>query len=190
MLLLAFAVFHVHVGHAEEESDAHQLLSELWRRIVIMPKKEIDDIIRGPPMEVKRQEGIVKIYDSQVLFCAAKAGNTRFIIKLIRSYPDLIWKVNDIAIKRRHANIYNLLYVIGSMKDMITPIKEKNGNNMLHLVSKTAKPKRLENVSGIALQMQRELFWFNVSLSFQDYEWSFFLYMPVLSTWMPTCYYI
>nr|KAJ0201902.1 hypothetical protein LSAT_V11C600341260 [Lactuca sativa] len=153
-----------------------------------MPKKEIDDIIRGPPMEVKRQEGIVKIYDSQVLFCAAKAGNTRFIIKLIRSYQDLIWKL--IAIKRRHANIYNLLYEIGSMKDMITPIKDKNGNNMLHLVSKTAKPKRLENVSGIALQMQRELLWFNVSLSFQDYEWSFFLYMPVLSTWMPTCYYI
>ncbi|CAH1454420.1 unnamed protein product [Lactuca virosa] len=117
----SFAVFHVHGGHAEEESDAHQLLSELWRRIVIMPKKEIDAIIRGPPSEVKRKE----------------------------------------AIKGRHANIYNLLYEIGSMKDMITPIKDKNGNNMLHLVSKSAKPKRLQDVSGIALQMQRELLWFN-----------------------------
>ncbi|CAI9291946.1 unnamed protein product [Lactuca saligna] len=162
-----FAVFHVKVGFTEKESEALQLLRILWKKIAIMPKSEIDDIIRGPPMEVKNQGGIMRSYPSRVLFTAAKMGNIRFIIELIQSYPDLIWKVDDkgqtifhIAIKRRQAKIYNLLYEIGSMKDLITPIKDKNGNNMLHLVAKSAKPKRFQNVSGVALQMQRELLWF------------------------------
>ncbi|CAI9291948.1 unnamed protein product [Lactuca saligna] len=151
------SIFHVNIGRAEKESEALQLLKILWKKITKMPKSEIDDIIRGPPLEVQKQGGIIKTYPSQVLFIAAKMGNTRFIIELIRSYPDLIWKLDDkgqtifhIAIKRRHAKIYNLLYEIGSRKDLITPIKDKNGNNMLHLVAKSAKPKRFQNVSGVA----------------------------------------
>ncbi|XP_042751939.1 uncharacterized protein LOC111914144 isoform X2 [Lactuca sativa] len=161
------SIFHVKVGFTEKESEALQLLRILWEKIAIMPKSEIDDIIRGPPLEVQKQGGITRSYPSRVLFTAAKMGNIRFIIELIQSYPDLIWKVDDkgqtifhIAIKRRQAKIYNLLYEIGSMKDLITPIKDKNGNNMLHLVAKSAKPKRFQNVSGVALQMQRELLWF------------------------------
>ncbi|KAJ0703580.1 putative ankyrin repeat-containing domain, PGG domain, ankyrin repeat-containing domain superfamily [Helianthus annuus] len=106
-------------------------------------------------------------YSSRVLFIAAEMGNTNFLVELIRKYPDLIWKVNDdnqtifhIAIKHRHEGIYNLLYEIGAMKDLITPLKDLKNNNMLHLVGKIAKQKRLEDVSGVALQMQRELLWF------------------------------
>nr|XP_043608183.1 ankyrin repeat-containing protein At5g02620-like [Erigeron canadensis] len=159
-----FAVFHVKLGHAEKDSEALQLLKLIWKKIAIMPKSEIDDIIRGPPL---KQGNTIKGYPSRVLFCAAKMGNTKFIIELIQSYPDLIWKQDDkgqtifhIAVKRRQAKIYNLLYEIGAMKDLITPIKDKKGNNMLHLVAKSAKPKRFQNVSGVALQMQRELLWF------------------------------
>ncbi|KAJ9553234.1 hypothetical protein OSB04_017279 [Centaurea solstitialis] len=108
-----------------------------------------------------------KKYSSRILFLAAEMGNTNFVVELIRRYPDLIWKVNDdnqsifhIAVKHRHEGIYNLLYEIGSMKDLITPLKDHNDNNMLHLVGKSAKAKRLQDVSGVALQMQRELLWF------------------------------
>ncbi|XP_076931865.1 uncharacterized protein LOC143597165 [Bidens hawaiensis] len=106
-------------------------------------------------------------YSSRVLFIAAETGNTNFLIELIRQYPDLIWKVNDnnlsifhIAVKYRHEGIYNLLYEIGAMKDLITPIKDERANNMLHLVGTRAKQKQLEDVSGVALQVQRELLWF------------------------------
>ncbi|PWA42260.1 ankyrin repeat-containing domain, PGG domain protein [Artemisia annua] len=106
-------------------------------------------------------------YSSRMLFVAAAMGNTKFLVELIRQYPDLIWKVNDnglsifhIAVKHRHEGIYNLLYEIGAMKDLITPLKDENENNMLHLVGERAKKKRLEDVSGVALQMQRELLWF------------------------------
>ena len=107
-------------------------------------------------------------YSSRVLFIAAEMGNCKFLVELIRLCPDLIWKENDnglsifhIAVKHRHEGIYNLLYEIGAMKDMITPLKDENGKNMLHLVGMTAK-KRLADVSGVALQVQRELLWFEV----------------------------
>ncbi|GKE13120.1 ankyrin repeat-containing protein, partial [Tanacetum coccineum] len=169
-------VFHLKVGLADKESEALQLLKILWEKIAIKPKSEIDDIIRGQP--VRQQNGSTK-YPSRVLFIAAKMGNWKFIVELIKSYPDLIWKQDDkgqtifhVAVKRRHAKIYNLLYEIGAMKDLITPIKDKQSNNMLHLVAKSGKPKRYQNVSGVALQMQRELLWFReveqmISLSYR-----------------------
>ncbi|KAI7738342.1 hypothetical protein M8C21_008405, partial [Ambrosia artemisiifolia] len=124
-------------------------------------RKDTEKIITKPRSEKKT-------YSSRVLFIAAEVGNTNFLIELIRQYPDLIWKVNDdnqtifhIAVKHRHEGIYNLLYEIGAMKDLITPLKDSKENNMLHLVGKIVKQKRLEDVSGVALQMQRELLWFH-----------------------------
>ncbi|KAK9062081.1 hypothetical protein SSX86_019266 [Deinandra increscens subsp. villosa] len=106
-------------------------------------------------------------HSSRVLFIAAEMGNATFLVELIRRYPDLMWKVNDnnqtifhIAVKDRHEGIYNLLYEIGSMKDLITPLRDVDENNMLHLAGKSATKERLADVSGAALQMQRELLWF------------------------------
>ncbi|KAJ0534456.1 putative ankyrin repeat-containing domain, PGG domain, ankyrin repeat-containing domain superfamily [Helianthus annuus] len=200
-------------GSSKKANDAMQLLRIIWKNIASKPKKEIDDIIRGPPDAVKKDdrlpydkedqtlhllklisENIAKMpveiqkltagtsakvtraptmgnarktYSSRILFVAAEMGNTVFIVELIRLYPDLIWKVNDnnqsifhIAVKHRHEGIYNLLYEIGSMKDLITPLRDENDNNMLHLVGTRANRNRLEDVSGVAFQMQRELLWF------------------------------
>nr|XP_043615792.1 uncharacterized protein LOC122587691 [Erigeron canadensis] len=198
----------------EKDTEAMQLLRIIWENIAKKPKKEIDEIIRGPADESKKEDRLPygkedqnlhllklisdnvakvpveiqrlkaesserttrkppminnakKTYSSRILFVAAEMGNTKFIVELIRKYPDLIWKVDDsglsifhIAVKHRHEGIYNLLYEIGSMKDLITPLKDENDNNMLHLVGKSAKKKRLQDVSGVALQMQRELLWF------------------------------
>ncbi|GKC52054.1 ankyrin repeat-containing domain, PGG domain protein, partial [Tanacetum coccineum] len=106
-------------------------------------------------------------YSNRVVFVAANKGNTKFLVELIRGYPDLIWKVDDnnlsifhVAVKNRHDGIYNLLYEIGAMKDMVTILKDKDGNNMLHLAAISTRKKNLEDVSGAALQMQRELLWF------------------------------
>ncbi|GKC86250.1 ankyrin repeat-containing domain, PGG domain protein, partial [Tanacetum coccineum] len=196
-------------GHPKKDTEALELLRIIWKDIAKKPKKAIDDMIRGPPDENKKDDRlpygkeeqqlhllkliadhVIKIptdlhkinigpsanisttpskktYSSRTLFIAAEMGNTKFIVELIRQHPDLIWKVNDnnqtifhIAVKHRHEGIYNLLYEIGSMKDLITPLRDENDNNMLHLVGKSAKRKRLQDVSGVAFQMQRELLWF------------------------------
>ncbi|CAI9272252.1 unnamed protein product [Lactuca saligna] len=194
---------HPKVGPSKMESKANalELLNIIWGAIAEKPTKEIDNIIRGQPDPIKKddkpasdteqtlqllqkisentskkhdergtatnnmnaalQENARPKYSSRILFVAAEMGNTRFIIELIRLYPDIIWKVNDdnqsifhTAVKHRHEGIYNLLYEIGSMKDLITPLKDKNDNIMLHLVGKSAKKRRLEDVSGVAFQMQ------------------------------------
>ncbi|KAL8194083.1 hypothetical protein R6Q57_026325 [Mikania cordata] len=46
------------------------------------------------------------------------------------------------------------------MKDLITPLRDADENNMLHLARKNATKERLADVSGAALQMQRELLLF------------------------------
>ncbi|KAI3781114.1 hypothetical protein L2E82_11115 [Cichorium intybus] len=151
------------VGRAEKKNLAVEIVRIVWQRIVQKSKSQIDGIIRGPCTRTARGD----VYSSRMLFVAAEMGNTAFIVELIRLYPDLIWKVNHdnqsifhVAVIHRHESIYNLLYELGSMKDMITPLKDPIENNMLHLVGKLAKKKRLEIVSGVALQMQRELLWF------------------------------
>ncbi|PWA55749.1 ankyrin repeat-containing domain, PGG domain protein [Artemisia annua] len=65
------------------------------------------------------------------------------------------------AIMNRHQDIYHLMYEIGSMKDLITPLKDKDGNNMLHLVGLTLG-KTATKTSRASLLMQRELLWFKV----------------------------
>ncbi|GKA93557.1 ankyrin repeat-containing domain, PGG domain protein [Tanacetum coccineum] len=110
---------------------------------------------------------IVNLHDGTEMIFSGEVGNTNFLLELIRQSPDLIWDVNDnnqtifhVAVKHRHEDIYNLLYEIGAMKDMVTPLEDNDGNNMLHLAALRTRKKNIEDVSGAALQMQRELLWF------------------------------
>ncbi|CAH1442227.1 unnamed protein product [Lactuca virosa] len=162
-------------GPKEKETDAMKLLKLIWNNIMKLPTVDVDNLLRGPKdMIMKDGKSILQLdkngnpmYSSRILFVAAEMGNTKFVVELIRLYPDLIWKQNDnsqsifhVAVSHRHESIYNLLYEIGSMKDQITPLKDSEGNNMLHLVGKYAPKNRLQDVTGVAFQMQRELLWF------------------------------
>ncbi|XP_035845845.1 uncharacterized protein LOC110939068 [Helianthus annuus] len=160
-----FEVLHKKVWRVEDKHYALEFLRVIWGRIARMPRSVIDEILKGP--HILKEDTLIKVYPYRVLFHAAKVGNTKFIVELIRLYPDLIWKTDDkrktifhLAVKRRHIEIYKLLYEIGAMKDLITPIKDIKDNNMLHMVAKSCKPNRLQDVPGPALQMQRELLWF------------------------------
>ncbi|XP_031263277.1 ankyrin repeat-containing protein NPR4-like [Pistacia vera] len=109
---------------------------------------------------------ILEVAKKQI-FVAAKRGNIEFLKILIREYPDLIFHVDNnrysifhIAVKYRYVDIFILIHDIGSVKDFIVPYKDNEGNNILHLAVKLAPLDRLHSVSGVALQMQRELMWF------------------------------
>ncbi|KAG6671789.1 hypothetical protein I3842_16G022500 [Carya illinoinensis] len=98
---------------------------------------------------------------------AAKVGNVEFLIILIRSYPRLIWEVDEehgtlfhVAIKHRQERVFNLIYEIGILKDNLVSLYAEGSKSMLHLVGELPSPDRLNIVSGAALQMQRELLWF------------------------------
>ncbi|KAE9598718.1 putative ankyrin repeat-containing domain, PGG domain-containing protein [Lupinus albus] len=106
-------------------------------------------------------------WPSQVTFDATKVGNFHFVAELIRSYPDLIWEVDDknrsiihIAVLRRRSSIFTLIYELGSIKDFIATFEDEEGNNILHCASKLSPSYRLDLISGAALQMTHELVWF------------------------------
>ncbi|XP_057536764.1 ankyrin repeat-containing protein ITN1-like isoform X2 [Amaranthus tricolor] len=131
---------------------AIQLTQGLWSEVIKLKEEDISNLLGSP---------------WRLLFVAAKMGKVEFLTTLIRSYPDLIWKVDDnrrtifhIAIKHRHEEIFQLIYEIGAIKDLIATYKDDYGNNMLHLAGKLAPSHRLNYVSGAALQMQREILWF------------------------------
>lgn len=93
-------------GAPEKESEALQLLRIIWIDIMKKPKTEIDTIIRGPPDLVKQDNKsiVTKTNSSRIRFVAAETGNTKFLVELIRKYPDLIWKVND-----KNQSIFHIL---------------------------------------------------------------------------------
>lgn len=129
-----------------------ELVQCLWNQVIGLNEETISKFIA---------------YPWRLLFVAARLGKVEFLTVLIRSYPDLIWKVDEnrctifhIAVIHRHEEIFKLIYDIGAIKDLIATYKDDKENNMLHLASKLAPPDRLNCVSGAALQMQRELLWF------------------------------
>ncbi|XP_021719646.1 ankyrin repeat-containing protein At2g01680-like isoform X2 [Chenopodium quinoa] len=129
-----------------------ELAQTLWDEIIKLKHGDISKLIGFP---------------WRLLFVAAQLGKVEFLMVLIKSYPDILWKVDEnrysifhIAVIYRHEEIFKLIHEIGAIKDLIATYKDDHGNNMLHLASKLAPPNRLNCVSGAALQMQRELLWF------------------------------
>ncbi|GMY35056.1 ankyrin repeat-containing protein At5g02620-like isoform X1 [Fagus crenata] len=131
---------------------AHQLVEKLWEHVLQLQDSEISKLITEP---------------SRLLFDAAESGSLEFLTILIRSSPDLIWNVDEnnrslfhIAVLYRHETIFNLIYDIGAMKELIAARRDENNNNILHLAGNLAPHNQFQIVSGAALQMQRELLWF------------------------------
>ncbi|KAJ0718661.1 putative ankyrin repeat-containing domain, PGG domain, ankyrin repeat-containing domain superfamily [Helianthus annuus] len=124
---------------------------------------EIEDMLMRPP--TFSANGTI-LDSSGILRVAVEMGNTRFIVELLRTYPDLmLYELEDgltifhIAVTHRHQGIYNLLYEIGGTRNDICTYKDKSGNNMLHLVGKSSKKMEAKK-SGASLLMQCELLWF------------------------------
>ncbi|KAI7745505.1 hypothetical protein M8C21_028968, partial [Ambrosia artemisiifolia] len=128
---------------------------------------DIKDMLRGSP---DSSFSNVPKYKHKVLFVAAEAGNTRFIVEVLRTYPDLVLLKNydkhtifHIAVMYRHLDIYNLLYEIRDSRNEICISEDRLRNNMLHLVAcrpKSSSRFMAAKTSGPSLLMQRELLWF------------------------------
>ncbi|CAL9246446.1 unnamed protein product [Arabidopsis halleri] len=127
---------------------AHRLVEKLW--YLVLPTENFIELFSG------------------LLFDAAELGNVEFLVILIRSYVDLLWIVDNnnrtlfhVAALYRHENIFNLIYELGGIKDLIASYKENESKDtLLHLVARLPPMNRQQAVSGAAFHMQRELLWF------------------------------
>ncbi|GJX86912.1 ankyrin repeat-containing protein [Tanacetum coccineum] len=91
----------------------------------------------GPAEKPNTSDDDPTKYLSKLLFLAVEKVNTEFVVEIIRQYPDLIWKTDD--------NNQSIFLAAVSHRQV---------------AAMRAKKTRLEDVSGVALQMQRELLWF------------------------------
>ncbi|KAJ8423006.1 hypothetical protein Cgig2_020929 [Carnegiea gigantea] len=98
---------------------------------------------------------------------AVKNGNVELIVKIFRTYPPAIWKIDQnkrntffLAILNRQVKIFNLIYELQGWKVIRLVNTDSKGNNALHMVAKMPPKESLNVVTGAALQMQRELLWF------------------------------
>ncbi|XP_054802454.1 ankyrin repeat-containing protein NPR4-like isoform X2 [Prosopis cineraria] len=146
---------HQLISSGMKHGVALQLVHFLWRGVLDQVDSILDmrKIINEP---------------SRLLFDATKIGNFDFLAELMKSYPDIIWELDDkkrsiihIAVLYRHPAIFNLIHDISGNKDIILSFTDtEDGNNILHLAAKLAPADRLELVSGAAFQMKLELLWF------------------------------
>ncbi|XP_076951818.1 uncharacterized protein LOC143625354 [Bidens hawaiensis] len=99
---------------------------------------------------------------------AAAVNDTPEAIKeMVKYFPQAIWSntngyyIIQLAIINRTEKVYNLLVHEMNINMFLHKVmKDKDGNNLLHLAAQLAPIHKLNVVSGAALQMQRELQWF------------------------------
>lgn len=135
-------------------------------------QKLVDELVARVSREVKLFEDKQFSYIVRtLLFDAVEFGNTEFLDILIGSYPNIIWTIDNhrrsllhIAVKNRQESVFNLIYETVAAKEIILTYVDGSKQNILHLAGELAPPRRLNIVSGAALQMQRELLWFKVSV--------------------------
>lgn len=130
-------------------------MESLWEKVILLSKQEIWELIEQP---------------RELIFDAAEHGNVQFLSILIREYPDLMWKADKkdnytifhMAVLNRQEELFKFIHDIKSIADLMVESCDSEGNNILHLAGKLAPYNRLNVVSESALQMQRELLWFQV----------------------------
>ncbi|KAL9411948.1 hypothetical protein AB3S75_045534 [Citrus x aurantiifolia] len=137
---------------AVENERALELVELLWENFLLLSERDFSKLIEKP---------------RPLIFDAAKHGNVHFLSILISKYPDLIWKFDEnghtifhIAVSNRVREIFKFIFEISSVADLLFDSKDKDGNNILHLAGKLPPLNRLNIVSVAALQLQRELLWF------------------------------
>nr|POF25753.1 serine/threonine-protein phosphatase 6 regulatory ankyrin repeat subunit a [Quercus suber] len=155
MLRRLMSVINISWLNLEQENSTQSQANELLKKCLDNYRNDVEHFREFPEI-------------SEALFAAAEVGNIEFLVKLIRFDFSLLWeeendkRIFHIAVEKRHENIFNLLYEIGPIKDLIVDKKDVGGNNMLHLVARMVPQEKLNAISGAALQMQRELLWFKV----------------------------
>ncbi|KAK1437956.1 hypothetical protein QVD17_03756 [Tagetes erecta] len=152
-----------------------------WGRLIYSSKpiKDIQEIKENNYMSSLLVDRICKIVIGKVdhdlawkmfgpaITTAVHHGTHELIEQCILTYPGILWyNVGGFylilnAIKQRQEKVYNFVHQMSGHKVFAATLHdEKENENLLHIAAKLAPPHRLNVVTGAALQMQRELQWF------------------------------
>ena len=99
---------------------------------------------------------------------ATEEGIYEFVFEMVKAVPPLVWShdaksrnIFAVAVQYRRAKIFSLIYRL-NIKNALASSVDSTGNNLLHMAGMLAPSTSLDRIAGAALQMQRELQWFQV----------------------------
>ncbi|KAA8538294.1 hypothetical protein F0562_027883 [Nyssa sinensis] len=100
---------------------------------------------------------------------ASQFGNLEFVVEMVESNPALL-HVNTtaggifhVAVANRQEKIWNLIYGFGAEGGEFARFVDPDLNTLLHVAGMLAPAKRFSNISGAAMQMQREMQWYKIA---------------------------
>ncbi|PON87906.1 hypothetical protein TorRG33x02_162850 [Trema orientale] len=142
-----------------------ELLKCMAREVEEMNEKEIED--------ARVRDAVAK---------AAYNGSVEFVTEIARASPEFVWtrdlatKVFAIAIDRREAEVFNLIYALHDRDALVSFVESRT--TILHIAGSQASTEVRNLIPGAAFQMQRELQWFKVYNIFHFSFLIFFLSLP------------
>ncbi|KAI5343867.1 hypothetical protein L3X38_011743 [Prunus dulcis] len=91
-----------------------------------------------------------------------------FTDSVLQARPDIVWRTNEMrrnplmyATESRQEKIYSLIYRFDKRKrTLIATLADTSDNCLLHVAGMLSSLAKLDNISGAALQMQRQVQWF------------------------------
>ncbi|XAR59225.1 hypothetical protein NMG60_11014943 [Bertholletia excelsa] len=161
-------VFPRQEEEVQNKTTGHLLFGKLWKHY-LQPEQTVEEIIS---------------YGSQLLYSAADCGNFEFLVQLLNSCPELIYKafrntealenmenteapenietIFHIAIRNRDEDTFNLIHEIGAFKNLITDYGKDTGkkNNILHKAALLPDKNRVKPKWGTALRVRQEILWY------------------------------
>ncbi|XP_031261012.1 uncharacterized protein LOC116119213 [Pistacia vera] len=160
--LNSLIVAGLYVRSFREEIGETKLMNQIAVKLVKLLCMEITRIL-----DHERAYSILK----RPFLLAAELGVCEVVKEIIKSFPDAVWfsdadnhNALQLAIMNRREKVFNLISHMSSHKHLLLMSHDNDGNNILHLAGKLAPENQLNLINGAALQMQRELRWFRVSL--------------------------
>ncbi|KAE8652657.1 ankyrin repeat-containing protein At5g02620-like [Cucumis sativus] len=132
---------------------AYKMVELMWSVVLkVIPENKVSDFMMNP---------------SSMLHEAARVGNVEFLKVLTNEYPDLAWNVDGgrksifhVAVENRQASVFSLIYEMGEFLDYLPCYFDEENMSLLELAAEMPDPSHLNQVSGAAFQMHRELLWF------------------------------
>lgn len=118
------------------------------------------------------KEQLDKIGWDEAIYDAIKNGIVEFVAEAIESKPDIIWRKDKNgrviiahAIIQRQEMIFSHVYdYLGENMRIAVTAYDRFSNTFPHLAAKLGPQSQLDRISGAALQTQRELEWFEVTI--------------------------
>lgn len=108
------------------------------------------------------------------IFRAAERGHVEFVTQICRAKPDILRNMTDdkdrtvlqFAAECRQEKVFSLIHGFSPLtKEVILITFDKSENTILHAVGEIPTTAQNSHIRGAALQMQRELQWFKVSIN-------------------------